>query len=107
MESISISFSSEDDELEVLSERFESYSLSADVSESESSSSSTSFSCRKNDGHDGHASTTMTSSPLSGPDYADIFYGKTALPVILPAFGGGRNVLIPATTDKPEAELSG
>ncbi|KAM5565242.1 rop guanine nucleotide exchange factor 1-like [Rosa sericea] len=102
MESVNVSFSSEDEEVEDLSERFESYSLSADVSESESSTS-TSFSCRKNEAH---ASTSMTSSPPSGPDFADIFYRKTALPVMLPAFGGGRNVVVPAMTEKTEADLS-
>ncbi|XP_062023148.1 rop guanine nucleotide exchange factor 1-like [Rosa rugosa] len=102
MESVNVSFSSEDEDVEDLSERFESYSLSADVSESESSTS-TSFSCRKNEAH---ASTSMTSSPPSGPDFADIFYRKTALPVMLPAFGGGRNVVVPAMTEKTEADLS-
>lgn len=104
MDSVNVSFSSEDEDAEELSERFDSYSLSADVSESESSTS-TSFSSRKNEGH---ASTSMASSSPSGPDLAELLYGKNALPVMLPAFGGGRNVVVPAMiTAKSEAELSG
>ncbi|XP_004292925.1 PREDICTED: rop guanine nucleotide exchange factor 1-like [Fragaria vesca subsp. vesca] len=103
MDSVNVSFSSEDEDAEELSERFDSYSLSADVSESESSTS-TSFSSRKNEGH---ASTSMASSSPSGPDLAELFYGKNALPVMLPAFGGERNVVVPAMiTAKSEAELS-
>ncbi|KAL6207599.1 hypothetical protein ACLB2K_018556 [Fragaria x ananassa] len=103
MDSVNVSFSSEDEDAEELCERFDSYSSSADVSESESSTS-TSFSSRKNEGH---ASTSMASSSPSGPDVAELFYGKNALPVMLPAFGGEHNVVVPAMiTAKSEAELS-
>ncbi|XP_050365040.1 rop guanine nucleotide exchange factor 1-like [Argentina anserina] len=102
MESFSVSFSSEDEESEYLSERFRGYSLSADVSESESSTS-TSFSGRINEGH---ASTSINSSTPSGPDFAQDLYDKKRLPIMLPAFGGRRNVVVPAMTEKTDAELS-
>lgn len=98
----SICISSEDE----LSQRFESYSLSADVSESESSTSD--FSCR----HEAPAaaSTSLTSSsPPSGPDFADIFVcqHQPPIPFLFPAVGG-RHVVIPATkAEKPETKLSG
>ncbi|KAI5353622.1 hypothetical protein L3X38_006516 [Prunus dulcis] len=96
----SICISSEDE----LSQRFESYSLSADVSESESSTSD--FSCR----HEAPAaaSTSLTSSPPSGPDFADIFVcqQQPPIPFLFPAVGG-RHVVIPATkAEKPETKLS-
>lgn len=97
----SICISSEDE----LSQRFESYSLSADVSESESSTSD--FSCR----HEAPAaaSTSLTSSPPCGPDFADIFVcqQQPPIPFLFPAVGG-RHVVIPATkAEKPETKLSG
>lgn len=102
----SIGVSSEDDELEHLSERFDSYSLSADVSESESSSG---FSCRQQYGRQAPAaSASLTSSPPSGPDFANIFYSQQPpMPFVLPAVGGRRVVLPPTVTEKPQTKWSG
>lgn len=101
----SIGVSSEDDELEQLSERLDSYSLSADVSESESSGG---FSCRQYGRQAPAASASLTSSPPSGPDFADIFYSQQPpMPFVLPAVGGRRVVLAPTMTEKPQTKLSG
>lgn len=95
------SVSSEDD-FDQLNERFESYSLSADVSESESSSS---FSRRRDDRE--CVSSSLTSSPLAGPESAHNSSFLATLPVMPPVVGG-RHVVIPVKkTEKPEAELSG
>jgi hypothetical protein len=84
------SVSSEDD-FDQLSERFESYSLSADVSESESSSGFFS----------------LTSSPLAGNEVDENSDIPAPVPVMLPVVGG-RHVVIPAKkTDNSETELSG
>ncbi|GMY28149.1 rop guanine nucleotide exchange factor 1-like [Fagus crenata] len=82
---------SSEDELDRLSERFESYSLSADVSESESSG--------RYD-HECDSETPFTSSPQSGPE-------NSAFPVTLPGIGG-RHVVIQAEerTEEPERELT-
>lgn len=94
------SVSSEDD-FDQLNERFESYSLSADVSESESSSS---FSRRRDDRE--CVSSSLTSSPLAGPESAHNSSFLATLPVMPPVVGG-RHVVIPVKkTEKPEAELS-
>ncbi|XP_041021541.1 rop guanine nucleotide exchange factor 1-like [Juglans microcarpa x Juglans regia] len=78
---------SSEDGFDQLSERFESYSLSADIGDSETSSS-------------------LTSSPLAGPDFVDNPGFPAPVPVLLPVVGG-RHVVIPAKrTEKPVAELS-
>ncbi|XP_021641361.1 rop guanine nucleotide exchange factor 1 isoform X2 [Hevea brasiliensis] len=95
---------SSEDELDQLSERFEfdSYSLSADVSESESSSS---FSCRRYD-HQG-TSTSFPSSPLAGPQFRDGYISLPPLPIMLPPVVGGRHVTFPTDkAEKPENDLS-
>lgn len=86
------SVSSEDD-FNPNSKRFESYSLSADVSESESSSA------LSYDNQPG--SSSLTSSPFAGPNSS----GNLDFPVqiTLPVFGG-RHVIIPS--DKPEKPLA-
>ncbi|KAE8736176.1 Rop guanine nucleotide exchange factor 1 [Hibiscus syriacus] len=87
-----------------ISERFESYSLSADVSESESSSG---FSCRRFDRGD---SSFLTSSPPVGSEFVDVSSLSTRVPVMLPVVGG-RHVVIPSTkaeeqeTDMAEVEM--
>ncbi|KDP36853.1 hypothetical protein JCGZ_08144 [Jatropha curcas] len=94
---------SSEEELDQLSERceFDSYSLSADVSESESSSS---FSCPHYD-HQG-ASTSFTSSPLTGPQFHDGFNSPPPLPIMLPVVSG-RHVTIPTKgAVKPDTGLS-
>ncbi|XP_022772122.1 rop guanine nucleotide exchange factor 1-like [Durio zibethinus] len=84
-----------------ISDRSESYSLSADVSESESSSR---FSCRHFDQHDG--SSSLTSSPLAGPEFFDGSGFTARVPVMLPVVGG-RHVVIPAKKAvEPEANMS-
>ncbi|XWS24563.1 hypothetical protein CRYUN_Cryun28dG0113400 [Craigia yunnanensis] len=84
-----------------ISERFESYSLSADVSESESSSG---FCCRRFDPEGG--SSSLTSSPLAGPEFVDCSSFTARVPVMLPV-AGGRHVVIPSKkTELPEADMS-
>jgi hypothetical protein len=96
------SVSSEDD-FDQLSERFESYSLSADVSESESSSG---FFSRRRYGHECVVS-SLTSSPLAGNEVDENSDIPAPVPVMLPVVGG-RHVVIPAKkTDNSETELSG
>ncbi|XP_062165545.1 rop guanine nucleotide exchange factor 1-like isoform X2 [Alnus glutinosa] len=95
------SVSSEDD-FDQLSERFESYSLSADVSESESSSG---FFSRRRYGHECVVS-SLTSSPLAGNEVGENSDIPAPVPVMLPVVGG-RHVVIPAKkTDNSETELS-
>ncbi|XWS14406.1 hypothetical protein CRYUN_Cryun35bG0006500 [Craigia yunnanensis] len=84
-----------------ISERFESYSLSADVSESESSSG---FCCRRFDQESG--SSSLTSSRLVGPEFVDGSSFTARVPVMLPVVGG-RHVVIPSKKAKlPEADMS-
>ncbi|KAA8537448.1 hypothetical protein F0562_026865 [Nyssa sinensis] len=91
------SVSSEDD-FDQQSERLDSYSLSADVSESESSST---FSYDPQ-----AASTSLTSSPLVGPDSVANSHFPAAPSIMLPVIGG-RHVVVPAgKPKKPETELS-
>ncbi|XVF73920.1 hypothetical protein PTKIN_Ptkin13bG0019500 [Pterospermum kingtungense] len=79
-----------------ISARFESYSLSADVSESESSSGSC---CRRFDKAEG-GSTSMTPEFLDGSSFT------ARVPVMLPVVGG-RHVVIPAKeAELPEADMS-
>ena len=95
---------SSDDELDRSSERFESYSLSADVSESESSGS---FSHHQCDLEAGNSSSLASSPPLLGPASAVRSVLTARMNVNFPVIGG-RNVVVPATnTDKPETDLSG
>ncbi|KAK6277871.1 hypothetical protein POUND7_018194 [Theobroma cacao] len=85
-----------------ISERLESYSLSADVSESESSSGYSS--CRHFDQEGG--STSLTSSSLAGPEFVDGSSFAARVPVMLPVVGG-RHVVIPAKkAEVPEADTS-
>lgn len=96
------SFSSEDD-YDQLSERFERYSLSADVSESESS---TNLSCPQYE-NDGAASSSFTSSPLAGLIFADNSLIPAPATGMLPVIGG-RDLVIPAAkTERSETSLSG
>ncbi|XP_030950852.1 rop guanine nucleotide exchange factor 1-like [Quercus lobata] len=92
---------SSEDELERLSERFESYSISADVSESESSGGG--FLGRPYYDHD----CDSEPSSLAGPDFSDNSAFPAQVPVTLPVIGG-RHVVIPAEdeTEKPERELT-
>lgn len=93
---------SSEDGLEEMSERFESYSLSADVSESESSSSG-SFSNR----HFDSASTFLTSSSLVEPDFDDSSGSSEAVPIMLPVVGGRHVVVSVNDTEKiPDSDLS-
>ncbi|KAL4277984.1 hypothetical protein GQ457_03G037780 [Hibiscus cannabinus] len=80
-----------------ISERFESYSLSADVSESESSSG---FSCRRFDRGD---SSFLTSSPPARSQFVDVSSFSSRVPVMLPVVRG-KHVAIPST--KPEADMT-
>ena len=93
---------SSEDELERLSERFERYSISADVSESESSGGG--FLCRPYYDHD----CDSEPSPLAGPDFSDNSAFPAQVPVTLPVIGG-RHVVITAEdeTEKPQRELTG
>lgn len=93
---------SSEDELERLSERFESYSLSADVSESESSGGG--FLCRPYYDHD----CDSEPSPLAGTAFSDNSAFPARVPVTLSVIGG-RRVMIPGEdeTEKPERELTG
>lgn len=94
---------SSEDGLEEMSERFESYSLSADVSESESSSSG-SFSNR----HFDSASTFLTSSSLVEPDFDDSSGSSEEVPIMLPVVGGRHVVVSVKDTEKiPDSDLSG
>ncbi|GMI91372.1 ROP (rho of plants) guanine nucleotide exchange factor 1 [Hibiscus trionum] len=80
-----------------VSERFESYSLSADVSESESSGG---FSCRR---FDRGGSSSLASS---GSEFVDVSSFSTGVPVMLPVVGG-RHVVIPSTkAEVPEADVT-
>ncbi|XVE94468.1 hypothetical protein REPUB_Repub02eG0011400 [Reevesia pubescens] len=81
-----------------ISERFESYSLSNDVSESESSSE---FSCRRFDQEGGG------SSPLARPDqFVDGTNFTARVPVLLPVVSG-RHVVIPAKkAELPNPDVS-
>ncbi|KAM3710945.1 hypothetical protein ACB098_01G071600 [Castanea mollissima] len=93
---------SSEDELERLSERFESYSISADVSESESSGGG--FLCRPYYDHD----CDSEPSPLAaGTAFSDNSAFPAQVPVTLSVIGG-RHVVIPAEdeTEKPERELT-
>lgn len=79
------------------SERYGSYSPSADISESESCSS---FSCRRFDGEG--ASSSMTSSPR--PVTAGF---RFPAPVMLPVIGGKDVVVWDEKPEKRETDLSG
>lgn len=97
-----LSYSS-DGEFDQLSERFESYSQSADVSESESSSN---FSSRQHD-NEGGASSSLASSPLAGLSFDENSVLPAPVPSMLPVIGG-RDIVIQATkTESPEADFSG
>lgn len=98
---------SSEDEFDEMSERFESYSLSADVSESESSSSD--FSGRHLDDNEG-ASTSLTSlasSSLVETEYANYTGTSAPVPIMLRVVSS-RHVAIPVTKmQKPDTDLSG
>ena len=85
-----------------ISERFESYSLSADVSESESSSG---FCCCRFDQEGG--SSSLTSSPLARPEFVDGSSFPARVPVMLPVFGGRHVVISSKKAKLPEADMSG
>ncbi|KAK4853922.1 hypothetical protein QYF36_016526 [Acer negundo] len=99
---------SSEEEFDEMSERFDSYSLSADVSESESSTGG-SFSCRRYDERE-RISISLTSSPLVGPYFDDNSGCSEPVPIMLPVVGG-RHVVVPLKTaevpdtDLPEIEL--
>lgn len=93
------SLSSEDD-FEPLSERPESYSLSADVSESESSSG---FFPRRRYGHE-CLSSSLTSSPLAKTECDD--NSGFRAPVTLPVVCGRRLVIRAKHAEEREMELS-
>ncbi|KAK8551732.1 hypothetical protein V6N12_040356 [Hibiscus sabdariffa] len=83
-----------------ISERFESYSLSADVSESESSSG---FSCHR---FDLGGSSSLASSPPAGSEFVDVSSFSTRVPVMLPVVGD-RHMIIPSTkTEVPEVDVA-
>ncbi|KAK8580784.1 hypothetical protein V6N13_143844 [Hibiscus sabdariffa] len=83
-----------------ISERFESYSLSADVSESESSSG---FSCRR---FDRVGSSFLTSSPPARSEFVDVSSFSSRVPVMLPVVGG-KHVVIPSRKPEvPEADMT-
>lgn len=94
---------SSDDELDQLSERFESYSLSADVSESESS-------CRFSHGqydHEAGTSNSQASSPLPGSTLPENPVLPAPMNLNVPV-AGGRRVVIPAMkTENSETDVSG
>lgn len=93
---------SSEDGFEEMSERFESYSLSADVSESESSSSG-SFSNRNFDG----SSTFLTSSSLVEPGFDDNSGSSEPVPIMLPVVGSRHVVVSVNDTEKiPDSDLS-
>ncbi|XP_010266943.1 PREDICTED: rop guanine nucleotide exchange factor 1-like [Nelumbo nucifera] len=94
------SVSESEDGFDQQSERFGSYSLSADVSESESSSS---FSCRRYDAEG--ASSSLSSSPLP----ARLLAGNSPFPaphLMLPVIGGRDVVVWEEKPEKREADLS-
>ncbi|KAK2660828.1 hypothetical protein Ddye_007361 [Dipteronia dyeriana] len=97
------SVSSEED-FDEMSERFDSYSLSADVSESESSTGG-SFSCRRFDERE-RISISLTSSPLVGPYFDNNSGCSEPVPIMLPVVGG-RHVVVPLkTAEVPDTDLS-
>ena len=91
---------SSDDDLDRLSERFESYTMSADVSESESSTSC--FSARQFD----HEAGASTSSPPPRPSLGETSLLSAEMNASLPCFGV-RNVAVPKAEKKPESEMAG
>ncbi|XP_042494763.1 rop guanine nucleotide exchange factor 1-like isoform X2 [Macadamia integrifolia] len=91
---------SSEDGFDQQSERYGSYSLSADVSESESSSS---FSCRRYDAEG--ASSSLASSPLAGRPL-NLNSGFPGPPLMLPVIGGKDVVVWDEKPEKPEADLS-
>ncbi|KAJ4967124.1 hypothetical protein NE237_018973 [Protea cynaroides] len=91
---------SSEDGFDQQSERFGSYSLSADVSESESSSS---FSCRRYDAEG--ASSSLASSPLAGRPL-NVNSGFPVPPLMLPVIGGKDVVVWDEKPEKQEADLS-
>ncbi|XP_010266083.1 PREDICTED: rop guanine nucleotide exchange factor 1-like [Nelumbo nucifera] len=94
------SASESEDGFDQQSERFGSYSLSADVSESESSSS---FSCQRYDAEG--ASSSLSSSPLP----AHLLPANSAFPpppLMLPVIGGRDVVFWEEKPEKREADLS-
>lgn len=95
---------SSDEEFDVLSERFGSYSLSADVSECESSSS---CSYQQFD-REGVASTSVSSPPLDERDFSSNTLLPTPLTVTLPVYGS-RHVKMPPPPmmERPDTEMSG
>ncbi|KAJ0026247.1 hypothetical protein Pint_09291 [Pistacia integerrima] len=97
---------SSEDEFDEMSERFESYSLSADVSESESSSSD--FSRRRLDDNEGASTflTSLASSSLVETEDANYTGTSAPVPIMLPVVGS-RHVVIPVTKmQKPDTDLS-
>ncbi|WKA09294.1 hypothetical protein VitviT2T_026956 [Vitis vinifera] len=90
---------SSEEEFDERSERLESYSLSADVSECESLSG---FSC-DGDGYGGGAVSSLNYSPLVRPEVAVNSSFRAPPPLTSPVFGGGHVVIPPR---KPEKELS-
>ena len=91
---------SSEEEFDERSERLESYSLSADVSECESLSG---FSC-DGDGYGGGAVSSLNYSPLVRPEVAVNSSFRAPPPLTSPVFDGGHVVIPPR---KPEKELSG
>ncbi|KAE8674779.1 Rop guanine nucleotide exchange factor 1 [Hibiscus syriacus] len=83
-----------------ISERFESYSLSADVSESESSCG---FSCRR---FDRGGSSFLTSSPPVGSEFVDVSSLSTQVPVMLPVVGGRHEDIPSKKVEEPEAVMA-
>ncbi|OVA10872.1 PRONE domain [Macleaya cordata] len=92
---------SSEDGLDQHSERYGSYSLSADVSESESSSS---FSLRRYDGEG--ASSSLSSSPLTCRPVSRISGFPVAPPIMLPVIGGKDVVAWEEKPEKRETDLS-
>ncbi|GMH16345.1 hypothetical protein Nepgr_018186 [Nepenthes gracilis] len=93
------SVSSEDEACDGQSERYGSYSLSADVSESESSSS---VSCRRSDG----ISCSMTPSTLGYRPVVSNCSFPTPATSMLKVIGGRDDVVWDENPEKPETELS-
>ncbi|KAJ7966926.1 Rop guanine nucleotide exchange factor like [Quillaja saponaria] len=91
---------SSEDELDQMGERFEGYSLSADVSESESSSG---FSCEGYD-HE-RASSKLTSSSIGRPEFTENSRFPASVKVKLPGFSGNHAVIM-EKRGKPVTKLS-
>ncbi|XP_077246754.1 rop guanine nucleotide exchange factor 1-like [Tasmannia lanceolata] len=98
------SVASEDDAFDLQSERFGSYSLSADVSESESC---TSFSGRRYGGEASSSSPASSSlAAVRTTENSDFPAGVEAAPLLFPAVGGGDAVVWEGKMERQDIDLS-